>query len=71
MNRVTGACCVLLRAPGEAKEFSQRPRFSDSIKRLLLREGLGPAPRRGPSWGEFLRTQADGILACDFFTVET
>ena len=42
-----------------------------SIKRLLGREGLGPAPRRGPSWGEFLRAQADGILACDFFTVET
>ena len=42
-----------------------------SIKRLLLREGLGPAPRRGPSWGEFLRTQADGIIACDFFTVES
>jgi hypothetical protein len=24
----------------------------------------------GPSWSEFLRAQADGILACDFFTVE-
>jgi hypothetical protein len=44
---------------------------ASSIKRLLAREGLGPAPRRGPNWGEFLRTQADGILACDFFTVET
>jgi putative transposase len=27
--------------------------------------------RRGPSWSEFLRGQAQGILACDFFTVET
>jgi transposase InsO family protein len=44
---------------------------ASSIKRLLLRAGLGPAPRRGTSWGEFLRTQADSILACDFFTVET
>jgi putative transposase len=42
-----------------------------SIKQLLLRDGLGPAPRRGLSWGESLRAQADGILACDFFTVET
>ena len=25
----------------------------------------------GPSWGEFLRAQAQGIVACDFFTVET
>jgi transposase InsO family protein len=33
---------------------------------------LGPAPRRsGPSWNEFLHTQARGVLACDFFTVET
>jgi len=33
---------------------------------------LGPAPRRsGPSWTEFLREQAGGIIACDFFTVET
>jgi putative transposase len=31
-----------------------------------------PAPRRGgPSWAEFLRAQAEGIVACDFFTVET
>jgi transposase InsO family protein len=43
-----------------------------TIRRLLLREGLGPTPRRGgPSWSEFLRSQAEGILACDFFTVET
>jgi len=34
-------------------------------------EGLGPAPRRGPTWGEFLRSQAEGIWAYDFFTVET
>jgi len=42
-----------------------------SIKRLLLPEGLGPAPRQSPGWGEFLRTQADGILVCGFFTVES
>jgi transposase InsO family protein len=43
-----------------------------TIRTLLRRSGLGPAPRRsGPSWSEFLRAQAEGILACDFFTVET
>src|SRR5207253_6583213 len=43
-----------------------------SVRNILRRNGLGPAPRRGgPSWGEFLRSQAAGVLACDFFTVET
>jgi transposase InsO family protein len=43
-----------------------------SVRRLLARTSLGPAPRRaGPSWREFLRAQAAGIVACDFFTVET
>jgi len=56
---------------GECRKLGIRVGAS-TIKRLLLREGLGPAPRRvGPSWSEFLRSQADGMLACDFFTVET
>lgn len=43
-----------------------------TIRQILRRKGIGPAPRRdGPSWSEFLRTQAEGIIACDFFTIET
>jgi transposase len=43
-----------------------------SVRRLLAQAKLEPAPRRsGPSWREFLRAQATGIVACDFFTVET
>jgi putative transposase len=43
-----------------------------TVRRLLARAGLGPAPRRsGPSWREFLRAQAASVVACDFFTVET
>jgi transposase InsO family protein len=42
-----------------------------SIATILRRAGLPPAPRRGPTWGKFLRSQAAGILACDFLTVET
>jgi putative transposase len=44
-----------------------------SVRRILRRNGLTPAPRRhgGPSWVTFLKAQAAGTLACDFFTVET
>jgi putative transposase len=43
-----------------------------SIRRLLSAAGLEPAPRRsGPSWREFLRSQAGSMIACDFLTVET
>jgi transposase len=43
-----------------------------TIRMLLRSAGLGPAPRRrGPSWSEFLGAQARGIVACDFFAVET
>jgi transposase InsO family protein len=43
-----------------------------TVRMLLRRTGLGPAPRRtGPTWSRFLRSQAAGIIAADFFTVET
>lgn len=45
---------------------------ASSICSLLRRHGLPPAPRRdGPTWKEFLSQQAAGIIACDFFCVET
>jgi putative transposase len=43
-----------------------------TISRVLARNGLGPAPRRGETtWRQFLTQQATSILSCDFFTVET
>ena len=39
---------------------------------ILKRSGVDPAPRRaGPTWTQFLAAQAAGILATDFFHVDT
>ena len=38
---------------------------------ILKNAGIDPAPRRtGPTWSQFLRSRADAILACDFFTAD-
>ena len=43
-----------------------------TVRRVVLGARLEPAPRRdGPTWREFLHAQAVGILACDFFCVDT
>jgi hypothetical protein len=60
-----------LRIVGECRKLGIRV-SATSVRRILRRHRLGPAPRRGgPSWTAFLRAQASGMLACDFFTVET
>jgi putative transposase len=43
-----------------------------SVWAILRRRRLDPTPgRKGPSWSEFLKSQAATMLACDFFTVDT
>jgi putative transposase len=60
-----------LRIQGELRTLGIR-HCATTIRTILRRAGIGPAPRRdGPSWTEFLRSQAEGIWACDFFKVET
>ena len=45
---------------------------SSTVRDILKGAGLDPAPRRaGPSWGQFLKAQAEGIFACDLFHVDT
>jgi putative transposase len=44
---------------------------ASTVREILKASGSGPAPRRtGPPWSQFLRSQAEAILACDFFTVD-
>jgi putative transposase len=42
-----------------------------TVWQILKDAGIDPAPRRnGPGWAEFLRSQAQGILALDLFTAD-
>ena len=44
---------------------------ASTIWEILKTNGIDPAPRRtGPTWSHFLRSQAEAILACDFFIVD-
>src|SRR6266705_2268605 len=43
-----------------------------TVWKILHAAGIDPAPRRaGPTWRQFLHTQAAGILAVDFLHVDT
>jgi putative transposase len=60
-----------LRIVGELKKLGVTV-SNTSVPTVLRRHGLPPAPRRaGPTWSEFLSAQAKGIVATDFFHVDT
>jgi putative transposase len=45
---------------------------ASTVWEILKTSGIDPAPlrRTGPTWLQFLRSQADAVLACDFFTAD-
>jgi hypothetical protein len=44
---------------------------ASTVWEILKASGIDPARRRtGPTWSQFLHSQAEAILACDFFTVD-
>ena len=42
---------------------------ASTVWEILKASGIGPARQSGPTWPQFLRSQAEAILPCDFFTV--
>jgi putative transposase len=44
---------------------------ASTVWEILKASGIDPGRRRtGLTWSQFLRSQAEAILACDFFTVD-
>ena len=44
---------------------------ASTVWEILTKAGIDPAPRRsGLAWPQFLRSQAEAILACDLFTAD-
>jgi hypothetical protein len=45
---------------------------ASTVWKVLNTAGIDPAPlRAGPTWAQFLRAQAHGIIACDLFHLDT
>jgi transposase len=45
---------------------------ASTVWEILKEAGINPAPERASStWADFLRSQADALLACDFFETVT
>jgi hypothetical protein len=61
------------RIHGELCRLGYRGRVGAStVWTILQGAGVDPAPKRSAvCWRQFLRAQAKGVLAVDFFTVDT
>jgi putative transposase len=45
---------------------------ASTVREILKAEGIDPAPQRGiTTWADFLRSQAETLLACDFIETVT
>ena len=59
------------RIHGELAGLGVEIAASTVVWEILRKAGIDPAPRRSAlTWSQFLRSQAEAILACDFFTAD-
>ncbi|MEV0117643.1 hypothetical protein AB0H77_31120 [Streptomyces sp. NPDC050844] len=59
------------RIQGELAQLGH-PIASSTVWKILRAADVDPAPRRtGPSWRDFLASQAEAIIAADFFHIDT
>jgi putative transposase len=54
---------------GELKKLRVGPVCRQSVKNILIENGLDPGPRRGKgTWSDFLRIHSETLWQCDFFS---
>ena len=57
------------RIHGELADLEMKIAAS-TVREILNKAGMDPARRTAPTWPQFLHSQAEAILACDFFTAD-